>query len=283
MVDRSGYRFGADVDEQDEERRLTVFSCGYYRMVRRPFFETLRPEGRRDYQLLCVAGGSGRFLVDGVLRTLGEGSIVLYRPGQEQYYCYRLEDRPEVYWVHFSGYGAEELLCSLGFTAGVYDVPFCGEYAAVFKNMIQEMQVKRRYFEDLTALQLQELLTLVSRGAGERREGVHLRNQQLQPVVERIHRDLREDCPVTEYAAMCNMSVCWFIRSFKSYTGLTPQQFVIDARITRAKELLADTRYNITEVASLVGYDNPLYFSRLFKKNTGMSPREFRAKRGTAE
>ena len=72
------------------------------------------------------------------------------------------------------------------------------------------------------------------------------------------------------------MSVSWFIRNFKEYTSSTPAQYLLSLRISNAQTLLENTAYNITEIANIVGYDNPLYFSRLFRKQCGMSPSEFR-------
>ena len=72
------------------------------------------------------------------------------------------------------------------------------------------------------------------------------------------------------------MSVSWFIRNFKEYAELTPAQYILSLRISNAQTLLESTNYNVTEIADIVGYDNPLYFSRIFKKQSGMSPSEFR-------
>ena len=57
---------------------------------------------------------------------------------------------------------------------------------------------------------------------------------------------------------------------------MTPMQYIISVRIENAQRLLGTLDYNVTEVASIVGYDNPLYFSRLFKKQTGMAPTDYR-------
>ena len=72
------------------------------------------------------------------------------------------------------------------------------------------------------------------------------------------------------------MSVSWFIRNFKEYTNSTPAQYLLSLRISNAQTLLETTSYNVTEIADIVGYDNPLYFSRIFKKQVGLSPSEFR-------
>lgn len=85
-----------------------------------------------------------------------------------------------------------------------------------------------------------------------------------------------EDIRIDEYAEAHNMSTSWFIRNFKQYTGSTPMQYILSIRIYNAEALLKNPQYNITEIANIVGYDNPLYFSRIFKKVKGLSPSEYR-------
>ena len=72
------------------------------------------------------------------------------------------------------------------------------------------------------------------------------------------------------------MSTSWFIRNFKKYTGSTPMHYILSIRISNAESLLEATEYNVTEISNIVGYGNPLYFSRIFKKMKGISPTEYR-------
>ena len=72
------------------------------------------------------------------------------------------------------------------------------------------------------------------------------------------------------------MSVNWFIHSFKSVMKMSPMQYIISLRISTAKGLLEKSTKNIAEISNEIGYDNPLYFSRLFKKCTGLTPTEYR-------
>ena len=85
-----------------------------------------------------------------------------------------------------------------------------------------------------------------------------------------------EDISIDEYAQNNHVSVSWFIRNFKQCTGSTPMQYILSKRIYNAEILLHDSTYNVTEIAEIVGYDNPLYFSRIFKKVKGISPSEYR-------
>lgn len=77
------------------------------------------------------------------------------------------------------------------------------------------------------------------------------------------------------------MSTAWFIRSFKQYVGLSPARYIQSLRIVNAQRLLERTKYSIGEVSEIVGYDNPLYFSRVFKE-TGLSPRSTAKRSGQA-
>lgn len=89
---------------------------------------------------------------------------------------------------------------------------------------------------------------------------------------ENYNRDIN----IEEYAISRGMSVSWFIRNFKKFTGTTPMQFITSIRITNSQMLLETTNYAVNEIARIVGYDNPLYFSRLFHKQKGCSPSEYR-------
>ena len=63
---------------------------------------------------------------------------------------------------------------------------------------------------------------------------------------------------------------------FHSAFGISPQRYLLEQRMTAARQLLLDPYYNISEVASQVGFSNIFYFSRCFKKYHGVSPSEYR-------
>ncbi len=65
---------------------------------------------------------------------------------------------------------------------------------------------------------------------------------------------------------------------FRSCMGISPQGFLIRLRIQNAANLICQTDLQIGEIAKAVGYEDPLYFSTLFHKKTGFSPREYREK-----
>ena len=85
-----------------------------------------------------------------------------------------------------------------------------------------------------------------------------------------------EDIQIKDYAKARSMSVSWFLRNFKEFVGKPPAQYLLTLRMNNAVSLLETTDYNVTEISAIIGYDNPLYFSRLFKRHKGVSPSEYR-------
>lgn len=73
-----------------------------------------------------------------------------------------------------------------------------------------------------------------------------------------------------------NLSTSYVCTIFKSETGQTLNQYITDFRIQKAKDLLSDPRYKITDISSKVGYADGNYFGKSFKKTVGLSPSEFR-------
>ena len=63
---------------------------------------------------------------------------------------------------------------------------------------------------------------------------------------------------------------------------MTPMQFIVSLRVNNAQILLEQTNYSIYEIAKIVGYDDQLYFSRLFRKQKGVSPSQYRKRQPLA-
>jgi AraC-like DNA-binding protein len=73
-----------------------------------------------------------------------------------------------------------------------------------------------------------------------------------------------------------NVSYAWFRKTFKAYTGIAPQQYLIQLRIEKAKIYLADFSLSIKEIAIRLNFESISYFSRLFKEKAGVSPGVYR-------
>ena len=273
----AGYFYGQDTDVFGAEPDIIVLSCGHYQLIRRAMFETVRREGRHDWQLLYVAGGKAHFYLPEGELTLKEGEAFLYPPGQPQRYGYFLHEKPDIYWLHFAGEKAQTLLDKAGLPALA---PFCPGFHShmtlLFDRIIRELQQNGLYGKELASTYAQALFYLLSRGVSEKASQKDAAGPEIAKAVEWMHKHPEDPSPMSEYAKRANMSLSTFIRRFRSHTGMPPQRYITRLRMTNARELMDSTTLPITDIARLVGYDNPLYFSRMFKKEAGMSPRAYR-------
>ena len=278
MYINSGYLNNSLLDFMDKSRPLIVGSCGTYRLIKRQEMPTYRPTGRVDYQLLYVANGKAHFFLNGKEEIVHAGHMVLYRPKEMQKYVYYGTDQTEVYWVHFTGSDVKKILKDYGFPAKKH-ILYTGtlaEYHQLFKQMIQELQLCKPHYEDMLTSLLLQLFVLINRQFTEKTTLNSYAQNEIISATHYFGEHYNQDICIEDYAAAHNMSISWFIRTFKHYNKVTPMQYILSIRMTNAQSLLETSTYNISEIAAFVGYDNPLYFSRLFKKHTGYSPSDFR-------
>ena len=99
----------------------------------------------------------------------------------------------------------------------------------------------------------------------------------LLPAIKYIEKHLNEKISVHDLAQQNGYSPEYFSALFKKIFQVSPQQYIIDKRITLAKHLLLSTSLPISEIALACGYADPLYFSRIFTKQTLFSPSVFRS------
>lgn len=284
MYINSAYLNRSLVDFKDKSRPLIVGSCGTYHLYTRPKLPTHRPRGRLDFQILYIASGKAHFYFDKSEKdtVVTAGQMVIYRPKEPQRYVYYGAEQTEVYWVHFTGGNVKNILRFYGITDDmrVISTGASFEYTRLFRQMIQELQRCQTHYPDLLTLLLLQLLIQIHRqiGRDHRKRDVYL-EAEMELAIQHFNDNYNTDISIEEYAASRGMSVSWFIRNFKQYAHTTPMQYLVERRMTNAQMLLETTNYNIAEIGNLVGYDNPLYFSRIFRRQKGMSPTEYR-KRG---
>lgn len=103
------------------------------------------------------------------------------------------------------------------------------------------------------------------------------KEQTIAPAIEYIHNNYSEKTlNITELSKMCGIKESYFRRIFTAVHGVPPVKYINNLRLSRAKEILAQSSYNIDDVAYMSGFNNPYHFCRLFKKETDLTPSEYR-------
>lgn len=116
-------------------------------------------------------------------------------------------------------------------------------------------------------LQLQPLL--------EGQRGTTTPRLLVRSLVARVHAGYAEDISLQSFAAEHGVSLAYFSRLFKDEVGMTFSEYLTHIRIEKAKELLARGDLRPGEISALVGYEDPKYFSQIFRRAAGMSPLDY--------
>jgi AraC family transcriptional regulator len=112
--------------------------------------------------------------------------------------------------------------------------------------------------------------------AVSRRGSPALPGFKLQQITDRMARGLAEEFQLDRLAEQAGLSKFHFTRLFKTATGLAPSRYHLNLRMNAARRLLRETKKSIVGVALEVGYNNPSRFAQLFRRETGLTPSDYR-------
>lgn len=118
-----------------------------------------------------------------------------------------------------------------------------------------------------------EIISIIGNNTGESKEVNDLTVKRAKSIINEFYNT---GITLDEIASRLNITPEYLGTKFKAETGVTFSTYMKDYRITKAKELLLGTSYKLYEIAERVGYNDPKYFSRVFKEVTGQLPAEYR-------
>lgn len=240
------------------------------------------PGVRNNYLFHFVFSGTGYVEFGGekpIRYQLKPNSGFLICPGQVVTYCADKRDPWKYAWVEFSGIQANRFLSSAGLNAAhpIY-IPASPEGAARVSNEIQSITMA----PDASTMNLIGHLYLffdALASTSENKRKVRNQSQEsyyIREAMNYIERHYAEQINIDDIADFCGLSRTHFGRLFKKVTGETPQKYLIHFRMNQAIDLMRTTDWSLGEIALRVGYQNQLYFSKVFHRTFGMSPRSWR-------
>lgn len=230
--------------------------------------------GRYDsFLLIYVVEGNG-YVYDRKQRLeVQAGEFVLVDCYQPQHYG--TDDTWEIYWLHFDGKLARqycELCTQNGPVIRPDDATMCArQLRRIFEmfdgaGSVDEAEITRRITNFLTAfLQPQERSKRQSKAA-----------DVVDETLSYITENLEKPVTLEDLARNAAMSPFYFSRLFKRETGYSPHEYIVHARMDKAKYLLKFTSLPLKEIARSCGFSNECNFSTAFKKTCGSTPRTFR-------
>ncbi len=229
---------------------------------------------RSCYLIHFVVSGKGVFYCGPHKHTVEKGQIFVIFPDTIVKYQADANDPWHYMWLGFSGDEAKTIISSAGITLSkpVLTVKNPDMAMELLSSMPSERSadVKNNLF--FTA-KLYEFMSLIldSNSHPEKKE-----NAYLTTATRYIKAYYSEDITVDKIAAHVGVSRKYLFIIFKNSLGISPKDYIVDYRIKKAKEFLMNEELSVGSIAYSVGYSDPLNFSKIFKKKTGVSPKEYR-------
>lgn len=224
--------------------------------------------GRRNlYIIHYVLEGEGCY--NGKRVKKNEGFLI--RPMKEANYYPSAQNPWKYFWISFYGTAAEEI-CKNHITTDADDI-FGYDFREYLKDFIKTLFSKKESIGELEALSC--FYQIISKHKADE-DGY--KNKYVEDTKSYIKLNFHNPLSVCELAEMQKISDRYLYNLFIKYEGISPKQYITNIRIQNAKLLLTKSDCSVTEVASSVGFPDVLTFSRFFKKQTELSPKEYRSK-----
>lgn len=232
-----------------------------------------------DYYLIFISKGQGVFesaITNPV--NINEGACFFLYPGVWHRYKPNISLGWEEYWIGFNGTYPDELMHKDFFSSQqpLINVGLCCDLLNLFQNLIETIHISSSGYRQVIAGIALQILGVVY---AESRNREH-ENDPLGRLINKAKFSLQEslDKPADMelLAKDLNMGYSAFRKNFKKKIGVSPNQYHLTLRLNRATHLLNSTNLTISEVAYQTGFDSLFYFSKLFKKKMGKSPKLYR-------
>ena len=223
---------------------------------------------RPTHGLVYFVEGINEYVYDGVTYTATPGTVI-YLPQGRAYDIFRTTPSQCVF-VNFTT------------VQETREEPFVKHYAnhVKFRDALQSLlysyRCRRVGYEAECLGILYGMLAMIQ--ASDRAAYLpRARFQKILPAVDYINTHFTGgDIRTEKLAALSGVSVRYFNKLFAVYFGVSPREYIIRLRLDAAQNLLSSTVQTVSEIASACGFTDVYYFSKVFRKLTGMTPSEYR-------
>ena len=230
------------------------------------------------HQLIYCQYGEGELTYKGKTRTVKRGDLMLITPYQAFVYKAKPNSKNSIYWLNFSGKladdFAERLLMKMDEGLG-----YAGAHDNIYKDLDSLVQLGSRGYTATNVIHavhvLQQVLSYLAL-----QQRIETFNQDssfnLDAIESLMRENLHQELNLDTLAHYSQLSKFHFAKKFKELTDTSPIQYFINMKIQHACLQLDNTNETVKQIAASLGYHDPYYFSRLFKKMVGMSPKQYR-------
>ncbi len=258
--------------------QLYVSHIGYFPKALYHFCQ--RPQGCVDNILFYCVQGKGYYTLDGHTFTLNPNQYVIV-PATDKPLVYwsDTEDPWSIYWVHFTSDALQAFNRAYHIVPeqGPQYIPHNEKGIRIWEEMYENLS--RGYSpENLmnTNLCLYHLIATFVFSQQQNQNSSSPEKAIIRETIDYMKNNLDKTIRIEDFADLNKYSVSHFSKLFRLTTGMSPIEYFIHLKMQKACQLLYTEDSRVKQIAALLGYDDPYYFSRLFKKYMNTSPETYR-------
>lgn len=260
---------------------LSINNCGYTYMPQGYTiqFVTLRSEVPTTISCYMWKGDNIHMEFEGKNFLLKDGELLLIPPRIYQKYYTVPNKEHKDFWIHFSGAQVPALLKKI--SVSPLQPVYLGEninLANAITNMALLMQIKQPGYEMKSLSIFYDIFYILYSDIVSARQSSNY--FQIKAAIEFIHRHYSEIRTISELAEKCSLSVSRFQYLFKAEFGKIGIEIYNRIKNSPGKKAARSDRLSIREIAEILGFEDALYFSKVFKHYTGTAPKYFKWKDG---
>ena len=282
------YGSNPESSERVSEKYMQVNGVGSTLEERRDLV-TDRPEGRCDYGLLYIDKGWIEFDFGRGYERVEEGTFLLFRPFEPQFYRLKKDEDNNHYWVYFSGTAVESILRGLCLSdKKLIKVGKDSAIIEMYENICRELLYRTPGFEEAINSQIIALLTYAARHSSIIDEIDNpstciivgtMWDERIAQALKLIQINSEHFYTNDELAAMCHLSKYYFCRLFTQTIGMSPHSYILELKLDKARMMLENTGLTVTEIAMKLGFGDVATFSRAFFRKFRTTPSDYRINR----
>lgn len=255
---------------------LYITDIGYFPNAKNHFRE--RVGGSSNHIFICCFDGKGAIELEGQSYQLSRNQFCIIPAGVDHKYYADMATPWSIYWLHFNGSNSAayiEYLVKETFVMTLNTLQFA-QFIHQFNRCYTMLE--KGYSKETMMILGHELALLFLKMYSESEEVISPNRNPgiVDQCIGHMLTNIYEKISLMDLTVATNMSRSHLIHLFKEQTGYTPIDYFIHLKIQKACHLIDTTNLSIKEIAYQIGYDDPQYFSRIFKSVMGSSPKFYR-------